>query len=274
MQYQTDQELPPAVRLAHSVDRALTWGMAREERRRFLSEGLADWEAMASEEKPRRLVWRAARGIPAAVWARLDDRDVTSMPAGVALTVIGMAVLAGAVQLTTFPVPFRQSAMLAGVGLMLVGISFVRDPRRIVVNRYRLIAAAVAAGFGGLAITLPTAAEWPYEGPVLENLVVDTAIQAGFAVIAVAFALLVAVSFLPARHRLLTAAGVTLLVGVAALGMALTAWAILMAPVDLAATGASLVAGLAALSFAHVLPRLRHLEFVYSEHEHLGKGTK
>lgn len=265
MHFHTDEKLPPAIRLAHLINRVLTWGMARDERHRFLTESLADWEAMARDVKARHVLSRAIRGVPAAMWARMDDRDVTSMPAGVALTLVGIGGFAAAIQSTAYPAPFRQSTMVAAVGFLLLGINFVRDPRRIVLRRYRPVALVIAVGFAGLALTLPQAADWQYDSPVLENFLTDTAIQASFIVIAIAFLILLAGSFLPNRHRLVSTAGVALIVGVTLHGMAQITWGIWMAPIDLAATAASVMIGLGALSLAHVLPRLRHLEIVYAE---------
>ena len=91
--------------------------------------------------------------------------------------------------------------------------------------------------------------------------------QLSFVIIAVAFVTLVAASMVPARYGLATKAGVILIAGVAMQGLAQLAWGIWMATVDLAATAPSVVIGLGALSFAHVLPRLRHLEFVHPDGE-------
>ena len=153
MDLQSDEKLPYTVRMAHSINRMLTWGMPREIRHRFLSEALADWEAMANEAEAHHLLWRALRGVPAAIWARLDDHDVTSLPAGMALSVVGIGGFAASAQSIVYPAPFRRSAMVASLGLLLVGINFVRSPRRLILRRYRPVGVVVAAGFTGLAVT-------------------------------------------------------------------------------------------------------------------------
>lgn len=238
--------------------------MTVEERRQFLSESLADWEAMATEQRPRHVLWRAFRGIPAAVWIRLSDREITSMPAGVAMTLVGIGGISTGARSSAYPEPFRQFVIMASLGLMLAGLNFVRDPRQLVLSRYRPAGLVAAIGFTGLAATLPTAAQWPYDGPVLENRVMDSAMQVSFVVIAIGFLLLVAASFLPARPRIVTFAGLTLILGVAALGVTQVAWGVSMSPIDLTMTAASIMIGLAALSFVHVLPRLRHLEVIHA----------
>jgi hypothetical protein len=238
--------------------------MAAEERRHLLSETLADWEAMSHDQRSGRILWRAIKGIPAAIWVRLDRPSVSAMPAGVALSMVGIGGIASGLWGSPYPAPFRQFVVLACFGLLLVGINFVRDPRRVVLARYRLAATCVVVAFSGLAFNLPTAAQWPYEGPVLEHIVMYRALQVSFATISSAFFLLLVASFHRAAPRLVSAAGSALVLGAAILGITQVAWGVTMAPVDLAMTTASTVIGLGALSFAHVLPRLRHLEVVYS----------
>jgi hypothetical protein len=248
--------------MAHAISRLLSWGMTVEERRQFLSESLADWEAMGHDQRPWNVLLRAVRGIPAAIWIRLSDREITSMPAGVAITLVGIGGITAGARSSAYPAPFRQFAILTSLGLVLVGINFVREPRRIVLRRYRAAGSIAAIGFIGSAANLPTAAQWPYSGPVLEHRLMDSALQVSFVIIAIAFLLLVAASFLPAHRRLVLYSGVALSLGIATLGVTQVGWGIGMAPIDLTMTVASIVIGLGALSFVHVLPRLRHLDIV------------
>lgn len=265
MQSESNLRLPLAIRSAHSISRLLTWGMTVEERRQFLTESLADWEAMAHERRPRHVLWRALRGIPAAIWIRLSDREVTSMPAGVAMTLVGIGGITAGARSSAYPAPFRHFVTLSSLGLLLLGVNFVRNPRQLVLRRYRPAGLVTAVGFTGLAVTLPTAAQWPYDGPVLENRIMDSAMQVSFVVIAIGFLLLVAASYLPTHRRLVTYAGLTLILGVATLGVTQVAWGVSMSAIDLAMTAASIMIGLAALSFVHVLPRLRHLDVIHRE---------
>ncbi len=262
MQSQTEPRLRITVRLAHALNRLMTWGMPSEDRRPILSESLADWEAMAEEQTWRQMLWRALRGIPSAIWMRLNQRDVTSMPAGIALSLVGFGGVAAGLQSSAYPLGFRRNVIITALGLLLVGVNFVRDPRRILLPRYRIAGFLAAIGFGGLAVTLPTAAQWPYDGPVLENAVMDRAMQVSFLVLAVGFAFIVAASFLRGRSRLVSIGGFLLVVGVAVLGVTQLSWAFGMTPIDLTTALASIVIGLGALSFVHVLPRLRHMEVV------------
>ena len=144
MQSQTHLRLPTIIRLAQAINRMLTWGMPPDERAGFLSETVADWEAMAGDRRPVQLLWRALRGIPAAIWMRLDRRAITAMPAGVAMIMVGLGALAASVQEGILPSPFQEFAAATAAGMLLIGINFVREPRRIKLRRYRL--AAVVAG--------------------------------------------------------------------------------------------------------------------------------
>ena len=110
---------------------------------------------------------------------------------------------------------------------------------------------------------MPTPDQWRYDGPVVEHKLMDSAMQASFVLIAAGFLLLVVASFRSAGSKLGPVGAVTLLIGIATLGAAQIAWALGMAPVDLATSASSVVIGLAALSLVHVLPRLRHIEIVY-----------
>ena len=139
MQSQRDLRLPLTVRIAQAINRLLTWGMADPVRQRFLSESLADWEAMAGQDKRYQILFRALRGIPAAVWMRLSEREVTSVPAGIALSLVGLGGIATGVQSSAYPAPFRSFVALTSMGLLLVGINFVREPRRIALRRQHII---------------------------------------------------------------------------------------------------------------------------------------
>jgi len=217
---------------------------------------------MAAETAPRKILWRALRGIPAAVWVRLSDRAVTAMPAGVALSIVGLGGVVSGSWGSPYPTPFREFVLLACLGLLLVGLNFMRDPRLLVLARFRAAAAFIAVGFTGLASTLPTAAQWPYEGPVLEHYVMDRALQVAFAMIAVGSLLIIVASYRAWASRIVSPAGVLLVSGTAIIGVTQVAWGVTLAPVDLAISVASIVIGLGALSFTHVVPRLRHLQFV------------
>ena len=275
MQSQTHLRLSPAVRFAQAVNRMLTWGMLPEEREVFLTETLADWEAMAKERPGASIIWRTARGIPATVWIRLNRREITAMPAGIALTLVGAGCVAAATQTHVLPNPFRSYIIVAALGLVLVGINFVRQPNMLTLSRYRLPAALGTIGFAGLAMFLPTAAHWPYEAPLVENVVIDRGMQLSFVVIALGFSVLIVASLGPSPAPWVRRSGLVLMLGVAMLALTVIAWGITMSPVDMTMTAASLVVGLAALSFVHVLPRLRHLEIIYSRAEsgRLGGGS-
>ena len=272
MHHRHEPRLALSVRIAHALNRLLTWGMRAEERQPLLTEGLADWEAMAEKRAGYQVLWRAIRGIPSAIWIRLNDRETTSMPAGLALSLVGLGGIAVGLQSSAYPFGFRRFVILTAVGLMLFGVNFVRDPRRIVLTRYRLAATISAMGFAGLAITLPKNEQWPYEGPVLQTAIVDRSMQIAFVVIAAGFLLLLVSSFVGNRSRLAIGSGLVLMIGVAALGVTQLSWAFAMTPIDITAAVASVFIGLAALSFVHVLPRLRHMDIVGHPDHHQDSG--
>jgi hypothetical protein len=265
MQNREQPGLRLSVRVAHALNRLLTWGMRIEDRKLLLTEGLADWEAMAEARRGHHVIGRALRGIPSAIWIRLNDREVTSLPAGVAMSLIGLGGVAVGVQSSAYPFGFRRFVILASLGVMLVGLNFVRSPRSINLRKYRLAAATASIGFFGLAITLPTNSQWPYEAPVVETAFVDAAMPISFLIIAAGCGLVLAASFTRGRPPLVSLGGFVLVAGVALLGVAQLAWAFAMVPIDLTSALASVVIGLAALSFVHVLPRLRHIEIVGRE---------
>lgn len=260
MQSQTDLGVPISIRVAYLISRVMTWGMSAEERQSYLSESRADWDAMAETSKPNLVLWRALRGIPAAVWIRLSDRDTTALPAGIAMTLVGAGSMMAGSQAFAYPQRFRHFVMVTSAGMLLVGIALVRNPRSIELSRFRVAAAVVAAGFVGLTVQYPTEADWALDTVMPKSFTTDYAMQASFAVIALGFILLLVASFAPPRRSYATVVGIVLMVGIGGLAVTLILWGIWAAPAGLAMTAASIVVGLAALSLVHVLPRLRHLE--------------
>ncbi len=179
------------------------------------------------------------------------------------MSVVGLGGIANGLQAFTYPFPFRQFVILTSLGLLLVGINLISNPRRLIVNRFRVAGIVVSSGFVGLTASYPTAADWRYEAAMPPSYPTDYAMQASFIIIAAAFVLIVAASFFPPRRRLVAAAGILLMVGVSTFAVTQLLWGIWAAPADLAMTAAAVLVGLAALSFVHVLPRVRHLDVTH-----------
>jgi len=260
MQAQTDIGLPLSIRFAHQLNRFLSWGMAHEFRESFLSEGLADWEEMHRDRGSISVLLRALRGVPTAVWARFDEHDTTALPAAVAITLLGVAGVAAGLLETAYPMDTRRFALLSAFGTFLMGATLIRDPRRLVLRRYRLSALLLGAGFIGMAANLPPAEAWAYDVPLAETAVIDGVLAVGFSLVGIGFALVVLASFV--SKRLLTYAGIAIMVGTALFAGAQIAWGITAVTVDPAITVTSVAVGLASLSLLHVVPRIRKLKIV------------
>jgi energy-converting hydrogenase Eha subunit E len=256
------QQPTRTVRIAFLANRLLTWGIAPEQRQLFLQEGLADWEAMSEDESPPRMILRALRGFPAAVAARMEAREPTTIPVGLSVASVSAAGMAAAIIETTYPNTLRLFTFMAAVGLLGMGMLLLRAPLRIETRRQRGPAAVAGGGFMGMGFNIPSSDAWVYETPVIETPLLDQAMASGFVVVGAGLLLLALASWSRRRRRAVLAAGVAIVAGTATYGIAQIIWAILAAPVDLTITLPSMFVGLAALSVLHVMPRLRHLQIV------------
>ena len=244
------------------MNRVLSWGMEPRQRDSFLAEGLADWDDMQHTEGTARVVLRALRGIPAGIWARLDEGDTTALPVSVAISLVGLAGTAAGLLERTDPMDMRRFVLLSAVGTFLLGALMMREPRRIVLRTYRLPGTLLAAGFLGMAANMPEPDQWPYETQVLETALIDLAMATGFAAVGIGFAAIVIASLIHEPRPLAFKGGVAVVVGTGIFGCAQIAWGIAAVTIDAAITVTSVGVGLAALSFIHVVPRLRKLQIV------------
>jgi hypothetical protein len=234
--------------------------MPQAERSRLLSETLADWDAMHRAEGSARVIRRAIRGIPAAMWARLDEGDTTALPVAVAVSLIGITGIAVGLLERTYPLDLRRFILVTALGTLLLGAAMMRDPRQLVLRRYRLPATMLVAGFFGMAANMPSPQEWQYDAPYVETILIDRITATGFAAVGIGFAAIVVASFL-SRGRLVTLiGGASVMAGTAAFGCAQIGWGFAAVTTDLAITATSIAVGLSALSFIHVVPRLRKLQ--------------
>ena len=262
MQTQIDLRLPASIRFAQLLNRALSWGMPSDQRQVFLTETLGDWEEMQRDQGSFRVVTRALRGIPAAMWARLDEHDITALPAAIAIAIVGAAGLAASLLDSPYPSDVRRFVLLSALGTLVLGATLITDPRRIVLRRYRLPAVMLATGFWGMASNMPTAEDWPYETPFVDTVLADVAMVVGFTLVGFGFAMVAIASFATKRNSVVTGAGLTIMVGTALFACGQIAWGVVAVNTDPAITAISIGIGLASLSFLHVVPRLRRLQIV------------
>lgn len=262
MQTQIDLRLPASIRFAQLLNRALSWGMPPEQRHVFLTETLGDWEEMEQDQGSFRVIVRALRGIPTAMWARLDERDITALPAAIAIAIVGAAGIAAGLLDGTYPSDIRRFVLLSALGTLVLGATLIADPRRVVLRRYRLPAVLLTAGFWGMAANMPTVEDWQYETPFVDTVLADVAMVVGFVLVGIGFAMVVIASFATRRRLVLTGAGLTIMTGTALFGCGQIAWGVVAVNTDPTITVVSIGIGLAALSFLHVVPRLRRLQIV------------
>ncbi len=260
MEAQTNMDLPRSIRFAQRINRVLSWGMQPQQRQTFLVETLTDWEEMHRDRGSQGVTVRALRGIPAAVWARFDEDNITALPASLAIALVGLAALGAGLLDSIYPVAVRRFIILAALGTFILGAILMSNPRRIVIRRYRLPTFMLAAGFLGMATHMPEHTEWQYDSPFVDTVIADVFMLVGFTVVGIGFSMIFAASFLTKPRVLAMVAGILIMMGTASFAGGQIAWGIAAVATDPAITATSIGVGLASLSFLHVLPRLRHLE--------------
>ena len=256
------RDLPLSVQYAHHLNRIISWGMPAAVRRTFLTETLGDSEEMHADRGPLRVLLRAGRGVPAGFWARFTQPETTALPASVAIALVGLAGLVVGFLESTYPMDMRRFVLLSAVGTFLLGATLISNPRQIVLRRYRLSGLMLAAGFIGMALNMPAQTDWPYDTPFVDTVLADRVIAIGFVAVGIGALLLVLASFVKRRRLVATSAGFTVMIGTALFAGGQIAWGIVAVTTDPAITATSVGAGLAALSFLHVVPRLRKLEIL------------
>jgi hypothetical protein len=254
---------PLTVSLACFTTRLLTWGLEPELRTELVIEGTNDWELMYRDYGPRRVVSRALRGIPSAVLTRMDDNNMTALPAALVLTIMAVAAAGAGLLAHTYPADVRHPILISALGLGLGGITLVHSPRRIVLSKLRLAALVLAIGTVGVAFNMPTEADWQYDIPMVDTPFADFLMVVGFLAIAGGCGLIILASVRrTGRRRLAGLGGSAALAGILSFGIGQIIWGFAAVPVDLAITACALGVGLGSCSLAHVLPRLRHLDVV------------
>ena len=256
---QTLHRLPLAVRAAQALSRVVTWGLRSDRRRELLLESDEDWELMHADLGPGPVLLRAARGIPSAIWTRMEDREPTALPAAIAFVVIAVAGIGAGLLERMYPVDIRRFVFVSGIGCGLVGVVMARSPRLIPLRRLRIPMLVLFAGFLGMATHMPSEADWRYDSPMVGSASGDALIATGFAAIAVGCLIVAAATFRRSPRRTFLAGGATIVSGAILFGTGQIIWGIVAVTVEPAVTATSVTMGLAAFSIAHVTPRLRHL---------------
>jgi len=261
MEVQPYLHTPVAVSVARLLTRLVTWGIEPRRRNEFLSESDTDWDLMHRDLGSRRVLARALRGIPAAVLGRMNDRDSTAVPTALALSVMAVAGTGAGLMAHTYPVDVRLWTLLGSIGLAGGGVVFLRSPRQIRLEWLRWPVAILAIAVIGIARTMPTEADWPYDYPFVDTALGDVLMMTGFITVAAGCVLIVTASAAPWRRRRLALLGGTIsCVGIVLFGTGQIIWGLMAAQVDIEVTIAALGVGLGSYALAHVLPRLRHLE--------------
>ena len=250
---------PIALAAARRLTRILTWGMEPRRRKEILLETDNDWGLMHRDFGTVRLLGRAIRGVPAAIFGRIDEHDMTALPAAVVFTIMAMASTEAGLLSRAYPANIRRPTLLCAVGLGLGGLALIRSPRRIVLRRLRWPAIALGIGTLGMALNMPTQADWPYDYPFVDTPLGDALMTVGFIMVAAGCLLIALAPALPRQRLIAGTGGAAALAGIFLFGLGQIIWGFAAIPVDLTVTAAALGVGLASCALVHVLPRLRFL---------------
>ncbi len=252
---------PRGLRTARLLSRVFTWGLPDEERRNQLAESDAYWESMAADIGSFRATFHAIRAIPSWLWSRLAARDTTTLPAALGCAFVAVGGVTAILQPATYTTRVKMLMGIASASLVLASITLLRTPRRLVIRRFRIPATLAAIGFTGIGLNVPNAVTLVDGTPMLESPLLDNLTGLSLLIIGVGCAAGAINGFIFLSRKLAIIAGAIIGLGLALLGVTQIVWGVWDAQIDIGLAAASIVAGLAALSLTHVLPRLRHLEF-------------
>lgn len=253
-----------AGRFILAIDRLLTWGMEPQVRERILAEQTADWHAMAGDEgqSSSQMLARQVRGIPHALWWRLTRRDVTTIPAGLALVVLAAAVALG-LAVPDYPWDHRIGLLLVSLGMVFNARYFLSQPRRIVVAELRLPSLLIGAGLIAAAATFPQPGDFAeYDPADVTTPLIDLIMQIGLVTAGIGCLLIVAASFSERSRRLVLSGGALVVLGNIQVALTEVAWGLWVARTDLAVALVALGVAFGAGFFAHMMLRLRRIEIV------------
>lgn len=187
---------------------------------------------------------------------------MTALPAALVFTIMAAASTGAGLLAHTYPADVRHPILLGALGLGLGGIVLLRNPRRIVLKKLRAPALLLCLGALGIALNMPTEADWQYSVPMVDTPFADFLMVMGFTAFAGGAFLLLLASMVRRGRRLAGLAGAAALFGIVSFGTGQIIWGFVAVRIDLAVTATTFGVGFGAYSLAHVLPRLRHLEIV------------
>lgn len=260
LSYRSGRGLTMLIRALDGINRILTWGMPGDDRDQLLNEALADWEAMAEHRGSAAVLARGLRGIPAWIWVRLNQRETSAVPAAAAMTLIAACGFVMATDADSYPATFRFWATAAAAGFLWLAVTLLCNPRRISLRSLRLPGLASSVSVMAMAVAIPSADDWPYAAPMLRSFLTEGALRAGVLTVGIALGVLSVGSFTQHQRGFFRASGAFFVLGILQVAVSQIAWGVWATSVDFTLGGASIGVGLAALSIAHVIPRLRHLE--------------
>lgn len=250
---------PLSVVVAKASTRYLTWGIPEETRTESLLETDVDWEIMYADRGSTHVLTRAIRGVPAAVWARMEDRERTALPAGMVFLILCLAGIGAGLLERTYPIDIRLFVIISAIGGGLVGLTMLRYPRQIPLRKTRIPMLMLSSGFLGAAYSMPAETDWLYDTPYVNTLVGDVLTVVGFSTIGVGCLLVAAASFKRTPRQVILIGGLGIVTGAILFGSGQLHWGVAAVTIDPAVTATSVTIGLGAYSLAHVTPRLRHL---------------
>jgi len=242
------------------LSRLFTWGLPDEIRRDHIAEADAHWEAMVSDLGNVRVALHAIRSIPAWLWDRLSERDTTTLPAALAVAVTGFS---GA-RLWLYPLKFgpltRTGGGIAVVGLLMISVAFMIEPRKIVLRRFRFPALVAAIGLVVASVGIAVTDDWSQSTFATASPITTLLSVAGLVFIGFGCVLGTVNGFILEEYAIAFASEVAVVLGLALLGVSQIAWGLWEFEANLGLALAFFGSGLGALAIAHVLPRIRHLE--------------
>ena len=152
------------------------------------------------------------------------------------------------------------SATAAASGFVWLAATLLRNPRRISLRALRLPGLVSSISVMAMAFAIPSPDDWAYATPMLRSVLTEGALRAGVFTVGMALGMLWVGSFTAHQRRFFRASGLVFILGILQVGISQLIWGIWATTVNFTLGGASIGVGLAALSIAHVIPRLRHLE--------------
>ncbi len=242
------------------LNRPFTWGLDEEDRRVAETDAATYFEAMAADVGPVRTTIAAIRSMPGWLWDRLSAGRVTTLPAATGLALLAVTSCYVVVLPNGFTSTIRILFAINSLGLFLATAALIRRPRRLVIRDFSLPALLIGIAVIGIALVTRDEAAWSSFPHPPVGSGADLMFRVGLGVLGIGCLIAAVNGFVFNDRRLALSALASATVGFALFGSGIIFWAIGDAPDQWGFATSAAIAGLAALSAVHVLPRLRHLE--------------